>query len=208
MVADAVLAVVKYGHNFNLEKSNNAFAWVTQVVHNAMIRYITVEHKATFTTMLYSESVEHPYLAECRESNQDHESFIEWKGNIQTGTLRKRRKKPESRIDKVGKLMVEGFTEEQIAEKLGLTRQSVKTCITRYRNNNGMAAVATRKSKYKGVSWMPDCNRWRSQVRINTYMLHLGSFANEEDAARAFDEAVVKYELRRKLNFPVLSAAA
>ena len=52
MIGEGVLCVMKYCHNFDPEKSQNAFAYVTQVLHNAFIRYITNEKKQTYTKAL------------------------------------------------------------------------------------------------------------------------------------------------------------
>ena len=52
MVGDGVLCFLKYAHNFNPEKSQNAFAYITQILHNAFIRYITNEKKQTYTKAL------------------------------------------------------------------------------------------------------------------------------------------------------------
>jgi len=43
-------------------------------------------------------------------------------------------------------------------------------------------------SKYKGVYWSKSINRWVARLRTK----HLCSSTNEEDAARAYDEAALK----------------
>ena len=60
------------------------------------------------------------------------------------------------------------------------------------------------KSGYKGVcSWSKGVKKWRAQIQFNSKVIHIGSFQNKEDAARAYDEAARKYfgEFAR-LNFP------
>ena len=43
MVGDALESCLRYIHNFNPTKSTNAFAYITQIIHNAFIRRIQKE---------------------------------------------------------------------------------------------------------------------------------------------------------------------
>lgn len=43
MKSEAFLRCLKYGHNFNIEKSNNAFSYFTQVIHNTFRKIIESE---------------------------------------------------------------------------------------------------------------------------------------------------------------------
>lgn len=45
MRSEAILTVIKYIKNFNPEKSQNAFAYVTQICSNAFVSYITKQKK-------------------------------------------------------------------------------------------------------------------------------------------------------------------
>jgi len=44
-------------------------------------------------------------------------------------------------------------------------------------------------SKYVGVTWASDRNKWRSSIRINNKLKRLGSFDSETDAAKAYQDA-------------------
>jgi DNA-directed RNA polymerase specialized sigma24 family protein len=45
MVGEAVLTCVKYLKNFNREKSNNPFAYITQICRNSFVNYIKIQAK-------------------------------------------------------------------------------------------------------------------------------------------------------------------
>lgn len=49
----------------------------------------------------------------------------------------------------------------------------------RVKNSNG-------SSRFKGVSW-DKTGKWRAQIRIDGIRRHLGTFADEESAAKAYD---------------------
>ena len=63
------------------------------------------------------------------------------------------------------------------------------------RINNGRNGCKHRlghsTSKYKGVYW--SVNKWQVQIRVGKERFNLGRFMNEEEAARAYNEAASKY---------------
>ena len=71
---------------------------------------------------------------------------------------------------------------------------------------NGYNRRKTRKrtwSKYKGVTFDKRRKKWEGKIVINGRKQHLGSFTNELDAGRAYDEAAKKYHGEfALLNFP------
>jgi DUF971 family protein len=48
-------------------------------------------------------------------------------------------------------------------------------------------------SKYKGVDFVKPTGKYRARIAVDGQRLFLGSFANQLDAARAYDEAAKKY---------------
>ena len=59
------------------------------------------------------------------------------------------------------------------------------------KNQSNMRKQADRSSRYKGVSWRKDNSKWAAYIRNDGHLFHLGYFANEEDAAQAYNRAAI-----------------
>lgn len=69
------------------------------------------------------------------------------------------------------------------------------------KNQNRKISI-NNKSGYRGVSWFPKMNKWRSFIYFNKKQIYLGSYITKEEAAKAYDEAAKKYFGEfAKLNF-------
>ncbi|KUO73451.1 MAG: hypothetical protein APF81_19775 [Desulfosporosinus sp. BRH_c37] len=51
-------------------------------------------------------------------------------------------------------------------------------------------------SRFRGVTYRKKSNRWVARITIDGQRLALGYFVTEEDAARAYNEAYLKYRNR------------
>lgn len=60
---------------------------------------------------------------------------------------------------------------------------------TQQQNMWNRKPVTGSTSKYKGVSWRAKSSYWIANIKINDKQKHLGCFANEDDAARAYNDA-------------------
>lgn len=59
--------------------------------------------------------------------------------------------------------------------------------IVTFRENTNRKHLKS-SSKYVGVCWDKNRNKWRSKIRINGKMVNLGRFENELDASKAYQE--------------------
>lgn len=75
MVEDAVLAATANCHNFNPEKSNNPFAYLTTIVTNAIIQRIKIEHKQNYIK-LKSYDMSHGFQGVCDENVNEEDLEI------------------------------------------------------------------------------------------------------------------------------------
>ena len=76
-------------------------------------------------------------------------------------------------------------------------------------NNANAPKRANCSSRFKGVSWFKNLQRWNAKIKINGRLKHLGYFTDEREAARAYDAAALEHfgEFAR-LNFPSAHAGA
>jgi hypothetical protein len=60
---------------------------------------------------------------------------------------------------------------------------------TRSQNMANVGKRSGGSSKYKGVSWRESRQRWRARIKVGYQEIPCGHFAEERDAALAYDEA-------------------
>ncbi len=72
-------------------------------------------------------------------------------------------------------------------DTLNNRRNNLRGCTASQNHQNRPKNRGT--SKYKGVHWVEDEQRWYAAIKIGEGRKHLGIFVNEIDAGRAYNEA-------------------
>jgi hypothetical protein len=86
-------------------------------------------------------------------------------------------------------------------------RENLRLATLSQNNCNRRKKSAASSSKYKGVHRIKDNGKWRARIGYKGKRIFLGDFDNEIDAAKAYDQAAVKYYGEfAALNFGLVAA--
>ena len=78
---------------------------------------------------------------------------------------------------------------DRLNNSIGNLREATNGENQMNRKKNKSMNEKTTTSKYKGVTWDKDKQKWRSRIQNNKKLKHLGYFKSEIDAALAYDKA-------------------
>lgn len=78
--------------------------------------------------------------------------------------------------------------------KLDNRRSNLRICTSSQNHQNSRARAKRAKihSRFKGVCWDKENNKWRVGLRLNYKAVDVGRFTDEIEAAKAYDEAARK----------------
>lgn len=71
-------------------------------------------------------------------------------------------------------------------------RCNIRLC-SKSGNSANRGLLATNKSGFKGVRYLPKSGRWQARIKVNGRSLHLGNWYAPEHAAGAYDEAAAEH---------------
>jgi hypothetical protein len=80
------------------------------------------------------------------------------------------------------------MTDHRDCDGLNNRRSNLRPC-TNAQNSANRRKYSDKTSRFKGVCWNKEKQRWTAQIRRNQRTLHLGYFQNEEEAAETYSQA-------------------
>lgn len=95
------------------------------------------------------------------------------------------------------RLIVGAGREEEVDHVDGDTLNNCRGNLRKCSRQQNASAFLTKQSgvtsRFRGVYWAADRNKWRAQIEVSGHRKSLGAFISEEEAARAYDAAASEH---------------
>jgi len=133
----------------------------------------------------------------------DYEWLSQWKWHLQNGYAVRREKTKLIFMHRQIMQPPPGMVvDHQNRNKLDNTRDNLLVC-TQQENCFNRSQRNGSSSRFRGVSYSKSARKWVARITFRGRRLHLGCFAEEVDAARAYDRAAVElFGDFASVNFP------
>jgi hypothetical protein len=128
----------------------------------------------------------HP--AGARSVNRKQENRLDWRVKVDSSNFK---------VARIIYLMIYGEIPQDLeidhinGNPLDNRAQNLRLA-TRTENNRNRRLGVKNKSEVRGVCWHFTAKKWRAQICCNKKIVHLGVFANLDDARRAREEAELR----------------
>jgi len=107
-----------------------------------------------------------------------------------------RTKRPENKLIQLHRIVIKAKQGEIVdhinGNKLDNRKCNLRIC-TKSQNCQNRKISKFNKSGFNGVSWSIKNKKWVAQIACNNKKMHIGFFNDAIEAAKAFNQAAVKY---------------
>ncbi len=131
--------------------------------------------------------------------DEDFEYLNQWKWYLlksKTNYYAIRTSRPENKLIQLHRVVIQAKKGEIVdhvnRNKLDNRKSNLRIC-TISQNNQNRKINKLNKSGFNGVSWNSNNKKWVAQIAYNNKKVHIGFFNDPIQAAKAFNEAALKY---------------
>ncbi len=123
--------------------------------------------------------------------DEDYDWLMQWNWYYKVYAARSKSKSHSAIL--MHRLILPGkMIDHKNGNELDNRKCNLREC-TRAENSYNQKGQKNSTSKYKGVHWIKKRGIWHACIINGLSTTFLGSFRNEEDAAKAYNEAAIKY---------------